>query len=296
MGHQVHVALGGEHSDRETVREKAQGLYDMSLRYPGAPIDMVVAGDCDPSDYAESLVDTGVLVFASSTLAVGTRSAYLARLARDVEGSHRLPGGTATPMGTAVHEYGHFVELGLAVSGWKQADTMPEFPYTLQEGVGRVIAQGRGGERPRTSDVAKELGGYATKAGLGHAISSTDGRIRKELLELTPEAVGDVHMNARHARRANKHIVFRLDKAVIQPGPRIAEHHAWELARAHLLSTRPTSPEISTPVAAGRITAAAGFTPLTGRQFESFRDRTGHDRADRGVGPASRRPVPQREP
>jgi len=237
LGHRVHVAVQGDDSSADTLREWSQGLLDCAERYPGSPLDMIFTGKCEASDYAESLVDTGVLVFDQTLLAAGARRFFLDRLAGDVAGGWRLP-AAATPMGVAVHEFGHFVDLGLALPGWHGADAVPGHPQALETEVGSVLAM-EAGRRLTSTEVGSALGRHALIA-VEHGPSDA---LRREFSELVADAFTDDHMNGPWAQSANARIAHRLDQAILLPGDRIASPAGWALAQQSAIPSPASQPD-----------------------------------------------------
>lgn len=225
LGHQVDIEVQGDDSSLDTLREWSQGLLDCAERYPGTPLETVFTGQCEAHSYAESLVDTGVLIFDQNLLSAGARRAYLARLDNDITTRWRLP-AAATPMGTAVHEFGHFVDLGLAVTGWQRPDAVEGHRDALRAEVGDVLAASLG-HRPTPAEVGRALGGYA----LIRTAQGPNGTLRGQLNELVADAFTDVHLNGQHAQPANSRVVHRLDRAVLAPGERIASSTCHRLAQ-----------------------------------------------------------------
>jgi hypothetical protein len=203
-------------ADVQTAREHAEGLLRGIERFPAAQLDVTYG---EMASYAQTVGSR--VRFGSSWSR--WRDDYLASLRRDgaknAQGISFHPITTASPQGTALHEFGHVLEYALAF------DAEGTYDYQLLsqvETLAKKIVSELAGERgiPPVDLIKLEIGEYAA--------SHTQ--------ELLAEAFADVMVNGDAASELSQRIFAML----VREYERIAPPRAGGMVAVRPLPTRPS--------------------------------------------------------
>jgi hypothetical protein len=104
--------------DPQLAKEHAEGVLRGLERYPKTPLDRVIQGGSkyaeDQEAWAETSSDGSVIAFTNDAQRLGPDS-YRADLKTAQDGGHLVAG---TPMGIAMHEFGHAAANSYRLNGW----------------------------------------------------------------------------------------------------------------------------------------------------------------------------------
>jgi hypothetical protein len=151
-------------ADVQIAREQAEGILRGLERYPESPVSQVgtfgpgsaVPGYDEPKAFSATLPQQDVVLF--NVRMASDPAAYRAAMARGADNSWHAP-GTATPMGQALHEFGHTVDATFTPAGAKVAAVRSQM---TEEFTGQAYKEAvRGGISRYAASKPNELGAEA---------------------------------------------------------------------------------------------------------------------------------------